>query len=126
MGVIATTRSSQKVDFLTSLGADKVLVGDFSDEVLIFTNGKGCDVVWDSAGAEKTISESIQCCKFGARMLLVGFSAGASTQIPLMSILAKGLQVLGCPSGIATKFDDSLAPRRNQILSEWMQSGKLP
>lgn len=51
--VIATVSSEQKAEFVKSLGADDVVfyqLNGFTDAVNELTNGKGCDLVFDTVG----------------------------------------------------------------------------
>jgi NADPH:quinone reductase len=76
--------------------------------------------------------------RFGARFLIVGWAAtpfvargkgqrGAPNANPLPTnlIMMKGLDVLGCPTVIATVNDPSLrAPRLAQVL-RWAEAGQI-
>ena len=51
--VIATTRSSKKMNFLQNCGADEVInttEGNLSEKILEFTNGNGVRAVYDPIG----------------------------------------------------------------------------
>jgi len=146
--VIAATRSKDKVDFLKSIGADHVVhIGDgaggvrrFSADVKALTpGGQGVDAVYDGVGSDAITVESLRCCKFGARLLIVGWAAtpnvargkgqrGApnANQVPTNLIMMKGLRVMGCPAVISTAFDKSIVPRRLRDLHEWTHGGRLP
>mmetsp|Transcript_33204 Transcript_33204/g.105127 ORF Transcript_33204/g.105127 Transcript_33204/m.105127 type:complete len:394 (+) Transcript_33204:69-1250(+) len=146
--VIATTRSADKLDFLRSIGADHVVhIGEgkggvrrFSNEVKGLTqDGLGVDAVYDGVGSDAITVESMRCCRFGARLLIVGWAAtpnvargrgqrGApnANLIPTNLIMMKGLHIIGCPAVISTSFDKSIIPRRLKDLHEWTHSGRLP
>src|SRR4029078_714826 len=120
--VIATGRSVQKLAVVAAQGADHVVsckpldgspgVRAFRDEVKALTGGRGVDVVYDGVGGDISL-ESLRCVRFGARYLIVGWAAtpvaGRGTtppnQLPTNLILIKGLDVLGCPTVIATVND---------------------
>jgi len=145
--VIATGRSEVKLAAVAAQGADHVVVTSTSDgspgvrafaaDVKALTGGRGVDVVYDGVGGDITI-ESLRCVRFGARVLIVGWAAtpfvargkggrGApnANVLPTNLIMMKGLDVLGCPTVIATQHDPSLrAPRLTQILA-WAQVGQL-
>jgi NADPH:quinone reductase len=138
--VIATGRSRDKLAVVSEQGAHHVIVVDgvsFRDEVKRLTDGRGVDVVYDPVGGDITV-ESLRCVRFGARFLLVGWAAtpfvadgkgrrGAprANQLPTNLILMKGLDVLGCPTVIATARDPSLrAPRLAQVLA-WAEAGHI-
>jgi NADPH2:quinone reductase len=142
--VIATGRSDRKLAVVRAQGADHAIncsaeqgVRPFRDEVKALTGGRGVDVVYDGVGGEISL-ESLRCVRFGARFLIVGWAAtpfvargkgqrGApnANQLPTNLIMMKGLDVLGCPTVIATDHDPSLrAPRLAQVL-RWAEAGQL-
>ena len=143
--VIATGRADDKLAVVAAQGADHVIncrgegggVRSFRDEVKALTAGRGVDVVYDGVGGEISI-ESLRCVAFGARFLVVGWAStpfvargkggrGApnANLLPTSLILMKGLDVLGCPTAIATAQDASIrAPRLAQVLA-WAEAGKI-
>jgi NADPH2:quinone reductase len=143
--VIATGRSEEKLRVVAGRGADHVLrtaeadggVASLGERVKAITKGRGVDVVYDGVGGDISVA-SLRCVTFGARFLVVGWAAtpfvargkggrGApnANVLPTNLILMKGLDVLGCPTAIATAQDPSIrAPRLAQILA-WADEGKL-
>ncbi len=137
--VIATGRSPAKLEVVKAQGADHVIpvTGSFRDDVKALTDGCGVDVVYDGVGGEISL-ESLRCVRFGARFLVVGWAStpfvargkgqrGApnANVLPTNLIMMKGLDVLGCPTAIATANDPSLrAPRLRQVLA-WAAEGRL-
>jgi NADPH2:quinone reductase len=143
--VIATGRTAAKLRSVADHGADHVVpLGDLEGglealgkRVKTLTGGRGVDVVYDGVGGEISLA-SLRCVAFGARYLVVGWAAtpfvargkggrGApnANMLPTNLILMKGLDVLGCPTAIATGNDPSIrAPRLAQILA-WAEEGKL-
>jgi NADPH2:quinone reductase len=145
--VIAVGRSEAKLASVREEGADHVVssrsddgshsVRPFRDEVRALTSGRGVDVVYDGVGGEMSL-EALRCVRFGARYLIVGWAStpfvakgrggrGApnANVLPTNLIMMKGLDVLGCPTVIATVNEPSLrAPRLKQVLT-WAEEGKL-
>lgn len=145
--VIATGRSPVKLAQVQAQGADHVLdvrrpdsapgIRDLRDEVKALTGGRGVDVVYDGVGGDLS-AESLRCVRFGARFLIVGWAStpfvargkgqrGApnANVLPTNLIMMKGVDVLGCPTVIATVNEPSLrAPRLAQIL-RWVEAGLL-
>jgi len=137
--VIATGRSAQKLEQVRAQGADHVLTtGDgFRDQVKALTQGRGADVIYDGVGGDISV-ESMRAACFGARYLIVGWAStpfvargkgkrGAPNvnRIPTNLILMKGLQVLGCPTAIATHRDPSIrGPRLTRIMG-WVEDGRI-
>jgi NADPH2:quinone reductase len=143
--VIATGRSEAKLRIVAERGADHVLrtaeadggVQSLRERVKALTGGRGVDIVYDGVGGDISVA-SLRCVAFGARYLVVGWAAtpfvargkggrGApnANVLPTNLILMKGLDVLGCPTAIATGQDPSIrAPRLAQVLA-WAEEGKI-
>lgn len=143
--VIATGRSEEKLAVVRGEGADHVIstrgedggLRSFREEVKALTGGRGVDVVYDAVGGDVSL-ESLRCVTFGARFLIVGWAStpgvakgkggrGApnANVLPTNLIMMKGLDVLGCPTAIATAHDPSIrAPRLAQVLA-WAESGAI-
>ena len=143
--VIATGRDPDKLAQVQEQGADHVLaVGDgaggvrpFRDEAKALTGGKGVHVVYDGVGGPISL-ESIRALRFGGRFCIVGWAAtpfvasgkgrrGApnANVLPTNLLNMKGLDVLGCPAVIATKFDPTLRPTRLAWIHERIADGRL-
>lgn len=143
--VIATGRSASKLAAVRAEGADHTIVlhsdesglRPFRDEVKALTGGRGVDLVYDAVGGDISV-ESLRCVAFGARFLIVGWTStpfvargkgqrGApnANVLPTNLIMMKGLDVLGCPTAIATAHDPTIrAPRLAQVLA-WAESGQI-
>lgn len=142
--VIATGRSLDKLAIVQQQGADEVVctAGEdglerMRDEVRALTDGKGVDVVYDGVGGEISAA-SLRCVRFGARFLIVGWAATPSVAdgkgrrgapranvLPTNLIMMKGLDVLGCPTVIATQHDPSIRVERLRQLLGWVEEGSL-
>jgi NADPH2:quinone reductase len=80
--VIATAGSDPKLELVRSLGAHRVINysnGDFVDEVLDATDGRGVEVAFDAVGGEVT-TQTFKCMAFNGRHLLVGFASGIQAE----------------------------------------------
>ncbi|MSP93349.1 MAG: NADPH:quinone oxidoreductase family protein [Myxococcales bacterium] len=143
--VIATGRSAAKLAVVRDHGADHVIelaqdegrLQPFRDEVKRLTAGHGVDVVYDPVGGDIS-TESLRCVRFGARFLIVGWAstpavahgkggrgAPRANLLPTNLVMMKGLDVLGCPTAIATAVDPAIrAPRLRQVL-RWAVAGQI-
>jgi len=100
--VIATAGSKRKRDVCLDYGADYVI--DYKDkawpqEVLKLCrekrtgNGKeGVDIVYDPVGM---IDASLKCVAWNARLLVIGFAAGAIEKVALNRVLLKNVSIMG-------------------------------
>lgn len=143
--VLATGRSPEKLAVVKAAGADHVIPTrgpdgapiSLRDAVKALTGGRGVDVVYDGVGGDLSV-ESLRCVAYGARVLVVGWAAtpfvargkggrGApnANVLPTNLILMKGLDVLGCPTVIATVQDPSLRPPRLAAVLAWAASGAI-
>ena len=143
--VIATGRSPAKLQVVQDHGADHLIelatenggLRPFRDEVKRLTAGRGVDVVYDPVGGDVS-GESLRCVRFGARFLIVGWAStpavahgkggrGApnANHLPTNLMMMKGLDVLGCPTAIATAVDPRIrAPRLCQVM-QWAVAGQI-
>lgn len=98
VAVCNTSGDQTKVDMLRSIGAD-VVVGYQEEgwEELVLkatTDRQGVDLVYDSIGG---VLSSIKCCKFGGRVVVVGFAGreGKMEELRVNRILLKNISVIG-------------------------------
>ena len=100
----------------------------FRDAVKAATDGEGVDVVLDPVGGD-VLDESLRCCKrWGARVLIVGFTSGRDppARIPSNYALIKGLSVFGCRAGEAVRqAGPELAAKRRAALGRLAASGAI-
>lgn len=76
------------------LGADGVINGKETDvvaEVNKLTDGKGCDLVIETAGTEITTVQAIHMSKKGSTIVLVGYSKSGEMTLPMSLALDKEL-----------------------------------
>ncbi|OBG23894.1 hypothetical protein A5765_18520 [Mycolicibacterium celeriflavum] len=74
--VIATAGSDEKVAFCMELGADHAINyrrGDWVDEVMELTYGRGVDVAFDAVGGDVTV-QTFRCMGLNGRHLMAGFA----------------------------------------------------
>ncbi len=143
--IIATGRSREKLEIVARHGAHHVVetgapdggLRSFRDEIKELTGGRGVDVVYDGVGGDISL-ESLRCVAFGARYLIVGWAAtpfvsdgkgrrGApnANVLPTNLIMMKSLDVLGCPTVIATTKDPSIRAERLARVLAWAADGSI-
>lgn len=84
----------KRLDKALELGADGVINGKSRDvvrEVMKITDGKGCDLVIETAGTEITSQQAIAVTKKGATIVFVGYSASGTVNLPMSLALDKEL-----------------------------------
>ncbi|WDD97509.1 zinc-dependent alcohol dehydrogenase family protein [Thalassomonas actiniarum] len=95
--VIATTRGSAKVDFLTNQGADHVIQTDSQDLVARsaeITGGQGVNLVFDPVGGP-LLEQLAQVSAPAATIIEYGALDNRPTPYPLFTALSKGLTIRG-------------------------------
>lgn len=124
--VLGTSRTADKLERCKPLGLDHGIVAtnaSFADAVLAATQGAGVDVVLDLVGgayvAETTLAAASQ-----ARLVLVGLTAGAQTNLNLGVVLRKRLEIIGTvlrSRPLVEKID--VARLLERTISPWLERG---
>lgn len=84
----------KRLDKALELGADGVINGkneDAIEAVRRLTDGKGCDLVVETAGTEITTRQATHMTKKGATIVLVGYSKTGEMTLPMSLALDKEL-----------------------------------
>ena len=95
--VIATAGGPRKTLFARERGADHVIdysAGDFREEVMKITGGRGVDRVYDPVGGE-VFNQSLRCLAVEGRICPIGFASGTIPQVPANILLVKSIAVMG-------------------------------
>jgi NADPH2:quinone reductase len=140
---IAVGRSEEKLRVVKAAGADHVIRlgaeggAALREQVKALTGGRGVDVVYDAVGGELSL-EALRCVAFGARFLIVGWAStpavakgkggrGApnANVLPTNLVMMKGVDVLGCPTAIATAQEPSIRPPRLAQVLAWATDGEV-
>lgn len=100
--VIATTSSERKLERLRAFGADHVInyieEPNWGRAARKWTDGRGVDHIVDIGGAEE-INQSIEACRTGGGIALVGLLAGTAGRIATGWIMAKQIRLQGIVVG---------------------------
>jgi len=124
--VIATTRSTDKKQFLLDAGADHVIVSnddDLQESVMAITEEKGVNVLFDPIGG--SMLESLANASApGATIFEYGALSAEQTIFPLFTSLAKGLTIRGYTLFEITQDAERLA-RGKQYVYDGLKSGTL-
>lgn len=94
---IATTRGSDKKQFLLDSGADHVVVTDQEDlakRVMDLTHGRGVDIVFDPIGGP-LLAQLADATAAGGTIIEYGALSPEPTPYPLFAALAKSLTIRG-------------------------------
>ncbi len=109
--VIATGGDAGKLEQVRTFGADAVVLtggDDLADRIKTCAGDRGIDVVFDPVGGAG-FEASLKAARFGARILIIGFTAGAPKTVRTNYALIKGLSILGVRAGEAARNDPAVA-----------------
>lgn len=84
----------KRLEKAMELGADGIINGakeDVAERVGQLTDGKGMDLVVETAGTEITTRQAIQIVKKGSNVVLVGYSKTGEMNLPMSLVLDKEL-----------------------------------
>ena len=126
--VVGTSRTADKLDRCRALGIHAGVVpekGAFARQVLEATGGRGVDVVIDLVGGDY-VRESIAACAPRGRLVLVGLTGGASTEVPLGEVLRKRLTLVGTVLR-SRPLEEKIEAARllERSLAPWLSEGRV-
>ncbi|MCD8148015.1 MAG: NAD(P)-dependent alcohol dehydrogenase [Clostridiales bacterium] len=84
----------KRLDKAKELGATEVINGGECDtvaEIMRLTEGRGADLIIETAGTEITSRQSVFACKKGATVVFVGYSPSGDVNMPMGAALDKEL-----------------------------------
>ena len=100
--VIATSSSDEKIAKLKRLGADHCInyreVPDWGRAAREITSGEGVDLVVEVGGGG-TFAQSVEACRTGGRISLIGILGGMGGDVPLAKVFVKQITVFGLAVG---------------------------
>lgn len=110
--VIATSSRADKMAMAEALGADLVINyvdhPQWSEQVLAFTNGAGCDKIVE-VGGDGTLEQSLASIGYGGEIALTGFLAAADRPPSAFMSMYKGARMRGVALGNGEMFADMIA-----------------
>lgn len=100
--VIVASSSDDKLERARQLGADHLVnyraTPAWDAEVRKLTDGRGADLVVETVG-QATIARSLNAAAMGGTVFTVGFLTGTTASIDLLTIITKGLRIVGNSTG---------------------------
>jgi NADPH:quinone reductase-like Zn-dependent oxidoreductase len=107
--VIATSSSGAKLEKLKSLGADHVInykeTQDWGKKAFELTGGRGVDEVVE-IGGPGTMAQSINACRPGGHISLIGVLTGISGVVPTAALFSRNITVSGITVGSRRHQED--------------------
>ena len=87
----------EKLASALQLGADRVLKSDDEDlmnQILLETEGRGADIVFEVVGIETTVNLAIECARKGGTVTLIG-NLAPQVRFPLQKVVTRQLKIQG-------------------------------
>jgi NADPH:quinone reductase-like Zn-dependent oxidoreductase len=107
--VIATSSSEAKMEKLRALGADHVInykeTPDWGKKAFELTGGRGVDEVVE-IGGPGTMAQSINACRPGGHISLIGVLTGVSGEVPTAALFSRNITVSGITVGSRRQQED--------------------
>jgi NADPH:quinone reductase len=126
--VITTVGSTDKMAACLALGADHVInykIQDFLNEVKIFTQGKGADVVLCMV-AGSYLERNVHALADDGRLVIIATQGGNAGELDLMQLMRRRLTVTGStlrPRPIA--FKAAVAQDLKRVIWPLLESGRI-
>jgi NADPH:quinone reductase-like Zn-dependent oxidoreductase len=131
--VIATSSSDEKLQRAKALGADHLInyktTPDWGAKARELTGGKGVDLVVE-VGGENTMGQSIDACRVGGSIVVIGVLGGYSSPMIIPILFSKNLHIHGISVGSREQFDDMAAHidrwKLTPVVDQVFPFGELP
>jgi threonine dehydrogenase-like Zn-dependent dehydrogenase len=111
------------------MGADEKVdrtQGNVVEKVRELTNGEGADVVFECAGAEESVRQSLECVKRGGRLTLVGVCGKKGIPLDTDRIVLDEIEVIGSRGAPNALHDSITLLTSGRISVKPLVTHKLP
>lgn len=125
--VIAAVSSEEKKAVCLQYGADEAFIyspENSKENILLYTSGKGVDVVYDPIGGAYT-EPALRCMTWGGRYLVVGFANGTIPSIPANLALLKGCSIVGVFWGRFAQTEPQKSQQNLALLAQLFKQGEI-
>ena len=106
---ILISSSDAKLDRLAALGADHGInyrqTPAWGAAVKALTGGRGADLVLE-IGGQSTFAQSVDACRIGGRIMVVGSTSSAAPELPLRDVVMHHIRVQGLAVGSVSALGD--------------------
>ena len=112
--VVAVVSDAAKAEFVTRLGADRVIdrtAGSLVDAVRVATDGQGIDVVFDPVGGA-IATDAMRTLVSGGRFLAVGFASGEWARPDTAEMVRANWSFIGVYAGAIGRVDNEVDQAR--------------
>jgi NADPH:quinone reductase-like Zn-dependent oxidoreductase len=107
--VVVLSRSEEKLTRAQGLGADATLLippdGAFDRSLWQWSNKRGIDLVFDSAGTE-TVPRSVRSLARGGRLVIIGGTTGPTVNLDLRTLFWRNASIRGSTMAGRAEFEE--------------------
>jgi L-iditol 2-dehydrogenase len=108
--VIGVGRSASKRELAEQLGATVTCTPEDAASVITeATDGNGCGIVLEAAGAASTVSLAVKLAGYGATIVIFGTLVGGEHQLPFYELYRKELRLVNPRAAVGRDYDDAIA-----------------
>ena len=124
--VLAVARTEESEEIFRKRGATPIVTADPGAlrDLVFEATGDGVDVVFDPVGGD-WFDAALRCCRWGGRLLVIGFAAGDIQQIPSNLLLVKSLSSVGVFCNSHVEREPQVVHQSMVELGELWTQGKL-
>ncbi len=125
--VIAAASSDEKLAICCRYGADETInynIENLKERLKTLTGGRGVDIVYDPVGGPYS-EIALRSTAWEGRFLVIGFSNGEISRIPLNLTLLKACSITGVFFGAFAQRYPNRCMQNFQHLFAWIEEGKL-
>ena len=115
---IATTGSKEKVSYLSSLGADEVLIytqDSVAEAVKQITHGRGVQVAIDGGG-QVTLPQCLKAVANEGRVVSYGYTTGLMAPLPLGKLIGQNVTLFGIALWYNLDYSAAWETLRNLVI----------
>lgn len=105
--MISTKRSRPRLKVARELGADLSLIAEeenLRQQVLDFTDGRGADVVFDSTGTEKGVTDALSIVRRGGQVCIIGVSDDPVRIKPFSQLMMREVNIISSLARTASSW----------------------
>ncbi|MEO0417920.1 MAG: NADPH:quinone oxidoreductase family protein [Pseudomonadota bacterium] len=124
---IAATGIEAKRESIATLASPHhtiVSEGRFREQIFELTNGKLCDIVFDTVGGD-VFDECTRCVAFAGKLVVCGFTSGRIAEIATNIPLIKGFSIVGLRAGEYARRFPERGKAINAAIRELAEAGRI-
>lgn len=110
--VLALDLDENKLALVRKLGIDRTgnpKKEDIPEIVSEWTDGLGCDIVFDFTGRTATLDLAMKCVRNVGQIVIVGYTFGENFEHPIQQLASREISIMGCRASTLSDQSETLA-----------------